>query len=407
MKKTLSIMTLLLLSLFVLLASGCEASKETSLKPLPGQNLTPLIGKALIEPQAVKLSDEKTYLMYELMVTNATPTDYTITSLKLEDPLSKNEVVAEYSAEDIKEHLRPSPKEGPTNIVKAHETAVITFSLTFEGKKAPKAIDHVLNVKTDSPVSILPAETSERIARTKVDTTAPVIIGPPLDGNNWIACNVADNYGHRNAFFPMNGSWIIPERWAVDYVKLDAEDRVASGDINNLNNWPGYNQDLLAVSNGTVIKVVDEFDNLAIGGVLENMSLANLGGNYALIDIGGGYTAFYAHMIKGTAKVKEGDKVKRGQVIGKLGNSGNSSGPHLHFHIVKGKDPIADQGVPYVINSFEVTGQADAAALPDNFFGGAPLKTTSNFKGAHKNQMPADSTIVTFKKPAPKKKAAE
>jgi hypothetical protein len=382
-------------------------NKGPELPPITGQNLTPIIGKVIVEPQAVKLSDGMTYLMYELMVTNTTSADYAISSLKLEDPLNNNKAVGEYNADDIKEHLRPSPQEGSTNILKAHETKVITFSLSFEGKEAPEAIDHVLSVKTDNPISILPAETDERIARTKVDTTKSVIIGPPLDGDNWLAANVADNYGHRNAFFPINGDWITPERWAVDYVKLDDDDKVVSGDINKLTAYPGYDQDLLAVSNGTVLKVVDKYDDLAIGGVLENMSLENLGGNYVLIDIGKGYTAFYAHLIKGTAKVKKGDKVKRGQVIGKLGNSGNSTGPHLHFHIVKGTDPIADQGVPYVINNFEVTGQAADAVLSDEFFGGAPLETTTDFKGAHKNEMPADSTVVTFKKPAPKKEAAE
>lgn len=407
MKNSIKFIALLALSLLVLTGSGCTTNNGAALPSLPGQNLTPIIGEVIVEPQPVKLSDGKTYLMYELMVTNTTSVDYTVEKLILQDPLNKNAFVGEYSADDIKEHLKPPPKEGPTNIVKARETAIITFSLSFEVKKVPKAIDHVLSIRTGSPISILPAETDERIARTKVDTTKPVVIGPPLDGNNWLAANVADNYGHRNAFFPMNGSWVNPERWAVDYVKLNDENKVVTGDINILQNYPAYDQDLLAVSNGTVLKVIDEFDDLGIGKTLENMSLANLGGNYLLIDIGNGYTAFYAHLIKGTAKVKKGDKVKRGQVIGKLGNSGNSTGPHLHFHIVKGTDPIADQGVPYVINNFEVTKQASAAALPDEFFAGVPLETTTNFKGAHKNEMPADNTVVTFKKPEPKKETEE
>lgn len=394
-------MTVLWLTILVVAAAGCSSKTELALDPIPGRNLTPIIGEVITEPQPVTLSDGESYLMYELMITNTTTADYAINKLVIEDPLNKNAVLGEYGPDDIKKHLRPAAKEGATNLLSAGQTKVITFSLALEGQKPPQAIDHILSVKTETPMVIIPTETDERIARTKVDLNKPVVIGPPLDGPNWLACNVADNYGHRNAFFPMNGNWVIPERWAVDYIKLTSGNKVATGDINDLNNWPGYNQDLLAVSDGTVIKVVDQYENLAIGGVLENMSLENLGGNYVLIDIGNGYTAFYAHAIKGTVKVKEGDKVKRGQVIGKLGNSGNSTGPHLHFHIVKGNDPIANQGVPYVINNFEVTGQADLAALPDNFFAGDPLTLTENFKGTHKNQMPADSTVVTFKKPAP------
>ncbi len=405
MKKMFAVLAFFALTLLVA-GSGCT-TKEVSLPSLPGQNLTPLIGQALVEPQAVKLSDGKSYLMYELMVTNATSVDYSIEKLTLQDPLNKNAVVGEYIADDIKTHLVPARKSGPTNVVKAHETALITFSLTFEGNKIPKAIDHVLNIKTGNPTNVLPAETTERIARTKVNKDAPVVIGPPLRGDNWFAANVSHNYGHRNALFPVNGSWIIPERWAVDYIRLDGDNRVASGDFNVLTNYPGYDQDLFAVSDGTVLKVVDEFDDLKIGETLADLNLSNAGGNYIVIDIGDGYSAFYAHLIKGTATVKEGDKVKRGQVIGKLGNTGNSTGPHLHFHIVKGKDPLACQGVPYVINKFEVARQSATVELPEPFFTGAPLEMTTNFKGAHANQMPADNTVVNFKVAAPKKETTE
>lgn len=407
MRKLLRSATLLTIALFLLAGSGCIEKPEASLPLLEGQNLTPLTGKAMLEPQIVKLSDGKSYLMYELMVTNTTQVDYSIEKLSLEDPLNKDEVISEYTVDDIKEHMRIPKKDAPTNIVSAHETAIITFSLALETNDIPKAIDHVLTVKTATPISILPAETTERIARTRVDTTKPVVIGPPLKGGNWLAANVADNYGHRNALFPINGEWVIPERWAVDYVMVDKDNRLFSGDVNNLQNYPGYDQDLLAVSNGTVIKVVDEFEDLEIGKTLENMSLANLGGNFILIDIGHGYTAFYAHVIKGTTTVKKGDKVKRGQVIGKLGNSGNSTGPHLHFHIVKGKDPVGSQGVPYVINKFTLMGQEDNGDLQDEFFAGAPLVTTSEFAGAHANEMPADNSLVDFKTVEKKEKDEE
>jgi hypothetical protein len=356
-----------------------------------------LIGEVITEPQAVELSDGKSYLMYELKITNATPSDYSIAKLSLEDPLNKNAVVGEYDVADIKEHMQLPRTDSPTNTVKAHETALITFCLVLDDNDVPKAIDHVLNVKTDQPYSILPAQATERIARTKVDTVKPVVIGPPLKGDNWLAANVGDNYGHRNAVFPMNGNWIIPERWAVDYVKLNDQNSVVGGDINELGNYPAYDQDLLAVSDGTVINVVDQYENLEIGKTLQNISLANLGGNFVVIDIGGGYSAFYAHMIKGSTTVKKGDKVKRGQVIGKLGNSGNSTGPHLHFHIVKGTDPISDQGVPYVIDAFEVMGQAKEAGLREEFFTGTPLPLSNNFTGVHNNQMPADNTLFSFK----------
>jgi murein DD-endopeptidase MepM/ murein hydrolase activator NlpD len=66
--------------------------------------------------------------------------------------------------------------------------------------------------------------------------------------------------------------------------------------------------------------------------------------------------------------VKPGDKVRRGQVLGLVGNSGNSTEPHLHFHISNANSPLASEGVPYALPAFEVEGKGwgwkPAAANP-------------------------------------------
>jgi len=66
------------------------------------------------------------------------------------------------------------------------------------------------------------------------------------------------------------------------------------------------------------------------------------------------FYALYAHLQPGSLKVKKGDAVKKGQAIALLGNSGNTTGPHLHFHVIHGKSPLGSDGVPYVIDSFAV-----------------------------------------------------
>ena len=52
--------------------------------------------------------------------------------------------------------------------------------------------------------------------------------------------------------------------------------------------------------------------------------------------------------------VKLGDRVKRGQQIGLLGNSGNSTAPHLHFHVTNGNSPLGSEGLPFVFEKFEL-----------------------------------------------------
>ena len=67
--------------------------------------------------------------------------------------------------------------------------------------------------------------------------------------------------------------------------------------------------------------------------------------------------AFYAHLQPGSLKVKLGDKVRRGQVVGLVGNSGNSTEPHLHFHVSDANSPLGCEGLPYALDAFEVQGR--------------------------------------------------
>ena len=87
------------------------------------------------------------------------------------------------------------------------------------------------------------------------------------------------------------------------------------------------------------------------------INLKTVGGNYVILDIGEGQYAFYAHLKPGSLRVKAQDTVRRGQVIALLGNSGNSNGPHLHFHISDGNSPLGAEGIPYVLDSYELLGK--------------------------------------------------
>jgi murein DD-endopeptidase MepM/ murein hydrolase activator NlpD len=92
-----------------------------------------------------------------------------------------------------------------------------------------------------------------------------------------------------------------------------------------------------------------------------NPTSKTISGNYIILKLKNGNYAFYAHLIAGSLNVKVGDKVYAGDKIARLGNSGNSSMPHLHFQISTkplpvgdGKDPIPinAQGLPWELNKF-------------------------------------------------------
>ena len=87
------------------------------------------------------------------------------------------------------------------------------------------------------------------------------------------------------------------------------------------------------------------------------ITVETVDGNHIVQDIGGGVYAFYAHLQKGSLLVKPGDKVTKGQVIAKLGNTGNSDASHMHFHLMNGPSVLGSDGVPYVIDTFDYDGQ--------------------------------------------------
>ena len=115
-----------------------------------------------------------------------------------------------------------------------------------------------------------------------------------------------------------------------------------------------------------------------------------VGGNHVILNIGGGTFAFYAHLQPGSLKVKAGDKVRRGQVIGLVGNSGNSTEPHLHFHVGDANSPLGCEGLPYALDTFEVQGRIGAPGA--KFTAWTPLPAPE----ARKKEMPLANVVVRF-----------
>lgn len=87
------------------------------------------------------------------------------------------------------------------------------------------------------------------------------------------------------------------------------------------------------------------------------ITLETVGGNHIILDIGEGRFAFYAHLKPGSIRVHGGDRVRRGQAIGLVGNSGNSTEPRLHFHVSDANSPLASEGIPYGYTAFEIVGR--------------------------------------------------
>ena len=113
------------------------------------------------------------------------------------------------------------------------------------------------------------------------------------------------------------------------------------------------------------------------------------------MDIGGGRYAFYAHMRPGSLRVKLGDQVTVGQLLGNVGNSGNSSEPHLHMHIVdhfSTASVLAANGVPYTFTHYRASGSTELIEKPHQVI---EIRNIRRLTG-RKNDYPANNAAVEF-----------
>lgn len=194
----------------------------------------------------------------------------------------------------------------------------------------------------------------------------PLVIASPIKKNNLIFMNQSSlGYHFYNIVF-VYGELFTSERYAFDSIEMNDDlTNFCDGDPTVNTNYYNYDTPLLAVASGTVVFVQDGLPENH--GDLKDVVLHTLleyGGNFVVLDIGGGRYAFYCHCIPGSISVGVGDTVHVGDEIARLGNSGNSTGPHLHFQITDGPDIFFSYGVPFVIEEYTKIGELDDSGNP-------------------------------------------
>ncbi|MFH1037573.1 MAG: M23 family metallopeptidase [PVC group bacterium] len=378
--------------------AGVSAEEKTS-PSQSSEELTPVLGQVLSKPRAAESSDGSFHVNYELVVINAASSSYTIENITIINPQKSDAKIRLLTEKDIMENIRLPGADEPTTTLLPSQAGYVRINLVFAaGDTIPHIIEHIITATTDKPGPLMPRRVVEKVARTEVITGQSVLIGPPVKGGNWIVAGIGGNSYHRTTIMPINGWWVAPERWAVDFLQLDEQNRPWSGDITKNESYPQFGKELIAVSDGVVERVRDGMPDIPPGEMPENMTLRDAAGNYVVQNIGSGYRALYAHIKKGTIRVKEGERVRGGDSIGLLGNSGNTDAPHLHFQIVDDKEPFASDGVPFVIDSFLIRGEpVSPESIEDDFKSGQPLQIKAGKSaGGHINKMPADLSIVDF-----------
>lgn len=382
-----------LLLMLMSVAPCAEVALGSPSRPPLAQSVDILIPSA---PAAVTIAGTQ-HLAYELHVTNFRPFEVVLNRLEIIDA-DRGSHVAEFGEAALPAMLgRVGARvEGAERrkIPAGGRTIAYLWLPLPEGQR-PAQLQHRLELDLVRPSG------RERTVVTNAGNTVrseqPIVLDPPLRGGPWVA--LYDPLlvgGHRTAVYTLDGRARIPARFAIDWVKLADDATHARGDANDIRNWHGYGAEVLAVADGVVFEAVDDMpEDTMLSKAAQPIALENASGNYVTLDLGNGRYAFYEHLKHGSIKVKRGDRVKRGQVLGLLGNSGSSSsGPHLHFHIGDAGAELAAEGLPYVFRSFEVLGAYDAI---DKFATGERWQPApSAGAGKRSMELPAANAVVTF-----------
>lgn len=343
-------------------------------------------------------ADGQMHLLYELHVTSFANRAIELTQVDVfneELSLKPLGIFKDSELLGVIDYAGITKKDTEKKIINSGERMVLFLQVTLDGKTlVPNVLRHRIHFK--QPNSEGPVRTIEHKG-FEVITKTPPIISPPLRGSGWGSFNGASNTSdHRRTIIPFNGTATLAQRFAIDWGKLGADGLPFKNDGKKNSDFYGYGEDLLAVADATVVGVKDGIpdNDMAAGKMAVRITMDTIGGNYVVLDIGNGYYAFYAHMIPGSLKVKMGDKVKVGDVLGKLGNSGNSDAPHLHFHITNDINPMSSEGIPYLIRSFEVQGKIDS---PDALFVGKAWKPKANSpKDMRFMEIPTENSVIRF-----------
>jgi len=171
--------------------------------------------------------------------------------------------------------------------------------------------------------------------------------------------------------FPVKGTWLVTANWdsphghrggyssefAFDLVQLNGNLQVPENQRKPKESFPCYGKEILAIADGEVVDCFWRLPEISTSYtdypreqirqfVHEHGYVPACAGNFIMLAHANGEFSFYAHLITDSLEVKRGDKVKQGQVLGRVGNSGNSTGPHLHFQIMDGPSHLTGRGLP-------------------------------------------------------------
>jgi hypothetical protein len=319
-----------------------------------GAAAPPLVIQGVAPTRPVRTTDGKQHLVYELLVTNPTAASVRITKVEVLDPECRGTPVATFTGDGLARILVVDVGDVASGTVGASGHAGVFVDLALPApQRPPRRLAHRISIEVGPSKITVPGPV------VPVDNDRALPLGPPLHGGNLIDLNGCCRGAHTRALLSVDGGLFVAQRYAIDFVRLDDNGEILAGDPAKNGSYFTFGAEIIAAGPGRIVQTRDTVAENIPTEPLPPATIDSAPGNFVVEALDDGRFALYAHIQTGQVRVHVGDRVSRGQVLGLVGNTGNSTGPHLHFHVTDGPSPLGSNGLPYVFDRFDLQATID------------------------------------------------
>jgi hypothetical protein len=326
--------------------------------------VTAITVRPIHEAQVVRGDDGKDHVEYDLLVLSVVGDPVTLSSVTVLDRAGNE--LGRIDGDTLAAATQNLFTHAPVPAIPSSGAVAVEVDLALAPGTVParvtNRIAYSLPEGTPSAVVLDATEGEVDGPDVAVNRRPAIEIKPPLAGDGWLATTACCGPNpHRDLRLAIDGRRIeTGETFAVDWGRLKGN-RLFEGNGSTNEQFFGFGADVLAVADGTVVFTQDGEPEQTPGEATLAEKQSQIGGNKVILQIAPKVFAAYEHLQPGSLTVKVGDKVKAGAVLAKLGNTGPSTGPHLHFGLLDRPDVFTGRALPFVFDRYTLAGTVDIA----------------------------------------------
>jgi hypothetical protein len=375
---------------------------------------TAVFSSILTTPHPVRASDGAWHITYELVLTDATSASLRIDRIEVLDATARRTLLT-LTGSRLTADFTPiggrtgdeqlaDPKSTGSRTMSPSSTWVVWLDMSVAARDdVPTELEHRVVGSAQHPAGSGQTPFDYTVSRVRTAPAGTPVLAPPVSAGDWLMSEgcCSDDTHHRRGIAPINGELQVPERFGIDFFKLDADNRAWVGDPSRLSSYLSYRQPVLSVADGTVVASRNDLpNNTEVPKPPKKPPIDEAVGNFVIVRLASGVFVLYGHLDPGSVTVAAGQRVAEGSRLGLIGSSGNSTTPHLHFQTLTEPTFFPSDSLPYVFDRFDLLGRVPDRIWDDDLglrpTGTLPFVPEPSIR-THSRQLPLDRTVVRFR----------